>query len=73
LEFDRPRRFREYVQVMPSDRRYRAVVWLLNRVRVPAVIGSRLLGWALGSKHVPYTAAQIVEQDVAEAERSASD
>jgi hypothetical protein len=57
---------------MPSARRRRAVLWLLDHLRIPAPIASRLLGWGLGEKAVPYTAEEIAAQQAAEAERSAT-
>jgi hypothetical protein len=48
------------------------VLWLLDHLRIPAPIASRLFGWGLGEKAVPYTAEEIAAQQAAEAERSAT-
>jgi hypothetical protein len=71
-EFDRPARRGAYVEGMTSDRRARAVGWLLNHLRLPVRLASRLLSWSLGEKSVPYTAEQIASEEAAEAERSAT-
>lgn len=63
---------RAYVRGMASARRHRAVLWLLDHMRIPAPIASRLLGWSLGEKAVPYTAEEIAAQQAADAERSAT-
>jgi hypothetical protein len=57
---------------MTSDRRARAVGWLLHHLRLPVRLASRLLSWSLGEKSVPYTAEQIASEEAAEAERSAT-
>jgi len=67
----RLRAARGYVKIMDS-RRERTVEWLVRRFPIPAPIAARLLGWAQGTPPVPATAAEIAEQQAAEAERSAS-
>lgn len=57
---------------MASNRRARVVGWLLNHLRLPVQLASRLLGWSLGAKSVPYTAEQIASEEADEAERSAT-
>ena len=46
--------------------------WLLHRLRLPVRLASRLFGWSLGAKSVPYTAEQIADAEADEAERSAT-
>jgi hypothetical protein len=74
VEFDRSALVCAYVASMPSDRKHRAVTWLLHHLRIPAPIASRMLSWGLGGKvtAVPYTAQQIVEAEADDAARSAT-
>jgi hypothetical protein len=67
----RPWSTRGYVDFMASPRE-RTIAWLLRHFPIPARFASRMLGWAQHTPPVPATAAEIIEEEAAEAERSAT-
>ncbi len=62
---------RGYVDFMDS-RRERTIAWLLRHFPIPARFASRMLGWGQHTPPVPATAADIIEEEAADAERNAT-
>jgi hypothetical protein len=55
-----------------DSRRVRTIAWLLQHLPIPPRVASSMLGWAQRTPPVPATAAEIAEEEAAEAERSAT-
>jgi len=56
-----------------DSRRERTIAWLLRHFPIPARFASRMLGWSQHTPPVPATAAEIIEEEAADAERNATD